>query len=284
VAPLIAWQPDALELASSSPTGRDPLSSAMNEAACDVPNLLAREFPAIAHIAGQLQRRLASERDPARAWKVWSRLVSDPRMDRVWRELYKHNKRTGKFLRPGHVEMKAIAASLRRRMSEIRDLTEEMKDAPADSRWNEQDNVAQLFFARVFYAALNSQPIFLSDLIARSTQLHDLAEGLRREAEIKRASGLDSDARTLMDFADEFDDEAYNILPSGEGYTPGIDDPWIVTRRRGLYEIRTFLADLVITAATLFKTPLYGTVATVANVALDREDITRAKVREMFRF
>jgi hypothetical protein len=60
--------------------------------------------PAVIHTAEQLRSEVASEENPAEALKVWSRLVLDPRMERVWLELYKkkriNHKATEEFFYP----------------------------------------------------------------------------------------------------------------------------------------------------------------------------------------
>ena len=263
------------------------------------------KFPAVADIAEQIRLMLAEEQDSAQALKVWSRLVSDPRMDLVWRELYKRRKGSrNEFVYPGRVGNKSIAAGLQQRASEIRNkgdtLSEQerdllkvleyevrylnkKKDAFADARWNEQDRAVQIFFRHTYKAAIHRELILLSDLEAKAKKARDTAIALRNQAEIKSALGSKDEARTLRDMADDYDGEALRILPDSD-FRPGVDDPWIVTRRRGNFELRTFLADLMICNETLFGKPLWGTIATIANVVFDRRDITRSKVREMFRF
>lgn len=49
--------------------------------------------PAVRHAASELWTKLPTEKDPAKSQEVLWRLISDPRMDRVWRELYE--KRSG---------------------------------------------------------------------------------------------------------------------------------------------------------------------------------------------
>jgi hypothetical protein len=266
---------------------------------------LKSKYPAVVHIAEQIRCKLALEEDSAQALAVWSRLVCDSRMLLVWKELYKSSSRDREqFKYPGRVSNKSVAAGLRQRASEIRNrgeklseaeadllkvfeyeaaLLEKAKDAPADARWSEQDRAVQLFFSSICEAALHCNPILLSDLKAKAKDIRDVAKRLRAESPTKTIK----EARILSELADDLEDEARDILPErnpdGSKYKPGVDDPWIVTRRRGNYEIRTFLADLMISTETLFATPLWGTIATIANVIFDRQDITRMKVREMFR-
>ena len=42
--------------------------------------------------------------------------------------------------------------------------------------------------------------------------------------------------------------------------------------------VRAYLADVCIDTVTIFGSPLYGTVATIANVAYDRTDLKRSSV------
>ena len=61
------------------------------------------------------------------------------------------------------------------------------------------------------------------------------------------------------------------------------DNPWIITRQNEDVELRSFVIDLSIRTTMLFQKELHSTLATVANVVFNRQDLTRSRVREMLR-
>jgi hypothetical protein len=262
--------------------------------------------PAVIHAAEQLHSELASEENRAEALELWSRLVFDLRMKRVWHELYKKNrnryKATEEFLYPACLTHASGAARQRRRALELREkggpknkskadlleaeaaLLEGLYDPPADPRWSEQDRGVQRFLRRAYEAALDHELVFLSDLEAKVSTLQKVAMRLRSDAAILSSLRMEREARKLQLLASDCDDEASNILPyDGHLFSLQTDDPWIITRRRGDLELRTFVANLSIITGTLFGKTLHGTLATVANVRFNREDVTHRKVWEMLR-
>ena len=257
---------------------------------------------AVVEAAKPLYAQLASEQDPAKAEKILSRLTSDPRMKRVWDELYKKKRfehpAADEFLHAARVTNASHAAASRQRASELRkaggadnqrnaDLLEAEAtalesegDPPADPRWSEQERAVQLFLFHAYRTALDLKPVFLSDLQANVRKLRGVAEVLRTQAATLQSLGMDGDAQKLNEIASDCDDEARNMDP--ERLASG-DDPWIITRQRGDVELRTFVADLSIAMQMLFRETLHGTLATVANVVLDRQDMTFEKIRDMIR-
>ena len=270
---------------------------------------------AVIHAAEQLHSELASEENPAEAQELWSRLVFDSRMKSVWQELYKkkrnrHNA-TEKFFHPARTNV-SEAARRRRRALELRekggpknvseaDLLEAEAaqlegeyNPPADPRWEyEQNRAVRLFLRHVYKAALNHELVFLSDLEAKVSKLQKVAKRLRSDAAILSSLGMEREARKLLRIASDCDDEAFNILPiqdvpseqNDDGYLFSLqtDDPWIITRRRGDLQLRTFVANLSVITGTLFGKTLHGTLATVANIRFNRKDVTQRKVWEMLR-
>jgi hypothetical protein len=261
--------------------------------------------PSVIHAAEQLQSELASEENPAEAQELWSRLVLDSRMKRVWQELYKkkyiHHRATEEFLYPACLTNASDAARKRRRALELRQkggpineseadlleaeaaLVEGEYDPPADPRWSEQDRAVQLFLHKVYRTALNHELIFLSDLEAKVSKLQKVAKRLRSDAAILSSHGMEREARKLHRIATDCDSEAVSILPYEHGFSFKTDDPWIIVRRRGDLELRAFVVDLSIITGTLFGKTLFGTLATVSNVRFNRQNATAGKVREMLR-
>jgi hypothetical protein len=261
--------------------------------------------PSVIHAAEQLHSELASEENPAEGQELWSRLVLDSRMKRVWKELYKkkyiHQRPTQEFFNPACLTNASDAARKRRGALELRqkggpineseaDLLEAeaalvggMYDPPADPRWSEQDRAVQLFLHKVYRTALDHELIFLSDLEAKVSELQKVAKRLRRDAAMVSSLGMEREARKLHRIASDCDDEAVSILPYEHGFSHKTDDPWIIVRRRGDLELRAFVADLSTITRTLFGQILRGTIATVSNVRFNRQDVTRKKIREMLR-
>jgi hypothetical protein len=263
-------------------------------------------LPAVIHAAEQLHSELASEKNPAEALELWSRLVFDSRMKGVWQELYKkkrdRHKATKEFFYPACLTNASDAARKRRRALELRKksgpktvseadlleaeaaVLESLYDPPADPRWSEQDRAVQLFLRRAYEASLDHELVFLSDLEAKASKLQKVAKRQRSGAAILSSLGMECEAQKLQQIASDCDDEAFNILPyDGVHFSLQTHDPWVITRRRGDLELRTFVANLSIITEPLFGKTLHGTLATVANVRFNRKDVTQRTVWEMLR-
>jgi|HubBroStandDraft_6_1064221.scaffolds.fasta_scaffold680096_2 hypothetical protein len=220
-------------------------------------------------------------------------------MKSVWTELYKkkrvHHKPTDEFVNPIFVRKASIAAWLRQDASTLRKkggprgkldadiwdaeatlLEKEAYDPLAHTPWTEQDLGVQLFLWRIYHAALEPKPVFLSDIKAEVDALRNAAEQLRAQAEVLQS--LHIECAALQEIAANCDSEARL-----RDRDPKIDDPWIISRRVHDAELRTFVAILSVITEQLCKKTLYGTIATIANVVFSRNDMTGSKVREMLR-
>jgi len=255
--------------------------------------------PAVRHEASDLWTKLPTEKDPVKSEEVLWRLISDRRMDRVWRELYKQSPGdyppTKQYSNPAYVTNGSWAAVKRRLASELRNKTgmrnereaefleaeaallERLGDPPADPRWNEQDRAVQNFLRHAYRNFRDLKPVFLSDLKAKMNKLGEVAEGLHQQAATLQSLGKESDAQKLEEMASDCDKEARNMIPKNG------DDPWVITRQSEDVELRAFVIDLSITTTMLFRKELHSTLATVANVVFNHQDVTRSKVREILR-
>jgi hypothetical protein len=269
-----------------------------------VPTLPIPQFPdwlkspAVRHEASDLWTKLPTEKDPAKSEEVLWRLISDRRMDRVWRELYEKRRRgrqpTEEYSNPAYVTNASVAAKNRRIASELRNTTgmmnedkakleaaaailERLGERPADPRWSEQDRGAQLFLRHAYRNFLDLKPVFLSDLKAKMNKLRDVAEALRKLATTLQSLGKDSEAQKLEEIASDCDYGAKNMIPKNG------DDPWVIARQSEDVEVRTFVIDLSISAIMSFRKELHSTLATIANVVFNRQDVTRSNVREILR-
>jgi hypothetical protein len=263
-----------------------------------------RVRPAVINIAERLCADIPAEQHPGKAQEILSRLTSDERMRRVWDELYKkkrdHHHTPESFYHPACVTHKSLAARCRRSAREIRkkggpnnereaktwDKEAEMYESKPDPYvglgWSEQDIAVQLFFWHIYREALDGTPVFFSDLKSKQRKLQGIADQLRKCAETSVLLGEPILAEKLIENATDYNDAARIVL--AEEFKPGIDDPWIITRRRGREfdpKIRTFIFSLP--TEVLFDKPLYGTIAQITNVVFHRTDMTGSKVREMLR-
>jgi hypothetical protein len=132
----------------------------------------------------------------------------------------------------------------------------------------------------------------------KMNKLRKVARTLREQAETLSSLGMKSEHSKLMEIASDCDDEADQTDPESEShfafdggeepsyFRPHGPDTGIITRGGGGCgdaELRTLVSNLYITNTTLFKKRLDGTIATVTNVVLNRQDMTAAKIREMIR-
>ena len=193
--------------------------------------------PAVIDMAERLRAELAVEQDSAEAEKVLSRLTSDPRMKRVWDELYKKKRVNDigreEFFNPAYVTNASVAAANRRLASDLRmktgavnerdakfleaeaTLLEREGDSPADPRWSEQDRGVQHFFRHIYRIALDHKPVFLSDLQAKVEKLRGVVEVLRKEAVTLQSLGMNDDALKLNEIIWNCDFEHRARFPKG---------------------------------------------------------------------
>jgi len=91
--------------------------------------------PAVVEEAKKLYAESVTQKDPCRAVELLNRLVFDKRMDSVWAELYKKTrdddyKATDEFVNPIYVTQASIAASLRKRASDLAERGEDLLIRP----------------------------------------------------------------------------------------------------------------------------------------------------------
>jgi hypothetical protein len=255
---------------------------------------------AVVDAAVRLHAELTEENSGERL-AVLSRLISDPRMMLVWQELYKtkrddKHETTEESLYPARVTNLSWAKEHRRQARDLREqggeqneaaaklleaeaaIEEGLGDFPRDPRWSEQDRAAQLFLNQACRSAINIKPEYLADIQAKVAKLRKIAASLREQAVVLKSLGMKREARTLDEIAADCEDEARISEPNLE-----TDDPWIITRERGDPKLRTYVVSLSIPTLTIFGTPLYGTLARVANVVFGLDTVKPEKVREWLR-
>jgi hypothetical protein len=262
--------------------------------------------PAVIDESKELLKEIASKRCARKARVFLTRLLTDQKMRRVWQALYKR-KRNGEstevFFHPAKNPHASEAAFYRKSAQELRDKGGARNEARAvrleaqagvkeglgrlRSTADEQDRAVRIFLRQACLSAIDVRPIFRSSIQAQVNQLSKIAAELRSQAIELRAIDMEADARVLEEIVGNCEFRRRNLEPVKRANTsrlPRADDPWIIKRDRGRdAKLRTYVVDLSIVARELFSTPLYGQLATVANVVFATNTLTWQKVREWLR-
>jgi hypothetical protein len=254
---------------------------------------------AVIETAAQLHAELSAENHSIDGLEILSRLIFHPGMKAVWTELYRRKRikyeSTEEFLHPARVTNRWSAAEHRRQAAELRrrggeaneseaslleaeaDVEEDLDVSTINQRWSEQDRGAQLFLRQACISAIEINPIYLTELQDNATKLLQIATNLRQHSGVLLSLGLEAEARSLKMVAFGCDRNARDLIVD-----LATDDPWVISRNRGDLKLRTYIVDLSISTKSIFGTPHYGTLATVASVVFGSE-ITADKVRELLR-
>jgi hypothetical protein len=200
------------------------------------------------------------------------RLVSDQRMNRVWAELGRRQPECGKdawLLDPCDPQsLGKIRSKLKASITRLR---------PAEAQG--------LFFRYAFFYAATKYYGSGSTVIPRS-KLNKLKAPYAQAAENLEALAKTLRSLRFEEYADKLEKMAPNVM---EGWREPGDIFWVVERRRTrgqstrYQEVRRYIAELANFNRIVFGNVLYGTVATVTNVAFDLQGITGAQVREILR-
>jgi hypothetical protein len=209
-------------------------------------------------------------------WKeVLKRLATDPRMKRVWTELYRKQRGSNEFLNP----VKRIFQRGNPELIELRPFR-----APGDLAIlhdPEHQNIAVRHFLEVaWFFATTSPPLMTKDKFNSLTKPHRaMASRLRKDAEDlralclgDRAADLESAAMSCEKLADDLTDV-------------GLQMKWlfpIVSRSRGDDVMRNYVLRVSAHCREAFGKSLSSTVATTASVALSK-NVSGDQVREIVR-
>ena len=233
---------------------------------------------------------------------VLSRLISDPRMKSVWEVLYSKARdpnsyeHTGEFFYPATFLPASRAKKMREKASsflrndpdqnridanlleaEAR-AWEALPDLGEGEKWSEQDRAVQVLFEETCRSILDIEPKFFADLRASADRFKEVASNLREQAIILESLGWIDEAGTLADIAAGCEDQASEVEPILR-----IDEPELIVRNRGDIKLRTYIVRLSSLTREFFATPLYGVLATLANVAFENDLMTDEKVRTLLR-
>jgi hypothetical protein len=201
-------------------------------------------------------------------------LACDARMKKVWRELYKKTKKSGRpsntFMHPAKVDVKHTKRSKQQTHSE---------------RSAEQDLGVRLFFRQAFHCAKDLDALSVvsrSDINRAKAPYLQAAQQLNRCAKALRSFGMPDDANELEGIASRVK----------ERWREDYEDAMVVERQRsrrnyddvsqsGLLldptNMRGYVINLAKTSSEIFGSPLYGILAIVANVVFALKDETAMK-------
>jgi hypothetical protein len=272
-----------------------------------IPDWVPRQVARVVHIIYEQETRHGVATGSI---ELLRRLACDPRMRGVWAELLKRKRAdyrtTADFFYPASSELQTFwtpeARSRLRRADAIRSLGDgessaEAKQLETWARLEEFAATAYLFPRSEGQPEIPRQELALAFLFQ---QAFALAQQKPRpvsqtEAQAARSHYLKMAKQVFADNTEEqrlrgFPDErlsravsAYMELADGVAPAPG--SPLLVKRKHGRNElIKGFVMELASTTKEIFGAPLFGTVATFANVALNRDDLTGEQVRKMVVF
>jgi hypothetical protein len=208
--------------------------------------------------------------------EVLKRLATDPRMQRVWTELYRRQRKSNKFVHSvkrffqrdfRQLEFPEIAAALTKAFATL-------------SGAEQQDMAVGHFLEAAWFFAATPLPLMTEDRINSQVKSYRrMASQLRKDAEGLRALHLGNDAANLESAAIRCEQIADQVRPTHE------EIRWllpIAARRRGDEIMRGYVLRVSAHCHDAFGKWLTGTVATAASVALSKkitEDAVRAIVR-----
>jgi hypothetical protein len=235
------------------------------------------------------------------------RLACDPRMEGVWAELLKRKrakyKTTAVYFHPASSGLETFwtpeARSRLRRANAIRSLDDGEPSAEAKHvetlavlaefagvacllpRYEGQPEIPRQHLAlmALFHQAselARQKPRAVSQSDARTTRNRCVAMA-------KRILADNSELQRLRGYRDErLERAAFAYMERADDLAPAPGSPLLVNRKHGRNEsTKGFVLELAATTKAIFGASLFGTVATLTNVAFDRADITAGQIRRM---
>jgi hypothetical protein len=250
--------------------------------------------PAVKEKVSSIYTNMSDQAEATDQIDLLFRLARDPRMKNVWNELYKKTRlpeeNTERFVHRPFFWGIGCAKALRLKAAEFRVPPDESVEnierldedigtllinipkEPTDLQ-ERQDLAVQYFFHHAYLTALVDSPVLTFVEMERLYKERELsARRLRTEADKLRSFGMKVEAKELTRIALEC-----------EKNTSYLYNVWILYRQRTDNRLRGYVLTLAELNKQLFTTPLYGTLATITNVAFNRTKITGQQVREMLR-
>jgi hypothetical protein len=248
--------------------------------------------PGVVETAGRLH--VAFDKNHEIGSTIISRLISDVRMKNVWQLLYSRKRErhepTSAFAYPAQLELQA--ACLRREANELRkkggeansskadaldaraEADESKLGSPAEVELHAQDYAVAELFRHACCEAVDVSPVYLLDLKAKNARTSAVIEALHKQKE-------ELEEIEWYDEADALHGLIIQLANRNELIRDEIEEnKTIISRRRGDPILRTYVMALHPWIILLFGTPLYGTLATIANVAFDSKIATGSMVRD----
>ena len=268
-----------------------------------VPDWVPAPVARLAHLMHEDATKRGAD---AESIELVRRLTCDPRMKRVWNELLKRKRAnyrtTEAFLHPvrsGPQTFWTREARARRRRAEVirtladgeaRAAVKKLETWARLSEWagtnfifsgshifsgyegpkiDRQQHALAFLFHEAFTLALQKpQPMSRTDAQTARTLYFSMAKRIIAENTERQDERLSEAACVYLELADE-------IAPA-----PG--SPLLVDRKHERNEsIKGFVLEFASTTTEIFGEALFGTVATFANVALNRDDLTGQQVRKL---
>lgn len=275
------------------------------EAALELPEWLpasVREFALI------MYRGALAKRVPAETLQLLCSLTADPRMERVWRELtemksqcgqsteaFSHQASLPDWLNP----WAALARSHQHRASELRamggleseqraklleweagqyeKIRPHVTTQPIDPQTAIQGAALATFFNRaILLAVWPVQTVSSAEADTARRGYLETAAKLRADSAARNAQGRPDPAVRLLEAALDYEAMA-------DEQAPPTGHPLRVERHREEPHLRGYVIALAEVSKEIFGSPLYGSIARVANVIFNRSDLTSDKVRELLR-
>jgi hypothetical protein len=269
-----------------------------------IPDWVPRPVAHLAHIMYEQETR---HRAGTGSVELLRRLACDPRMKGVWAELLKRKRAkyrtTADFFYSASSGPQTFwtseARSRLRRANVIRSLDNgglraEIKHLETPALLAEFAETACLF------PRYEGQPEIPRQQLALAFLFHQAFAFARQkprpvsrtEAQAARSYYLkmakciladNTEQQRLRGFPDERLSRAvFACMELADGVAPAPGSPLLVKRKHGRNElIEGFVLELAATTKAIFGASLFGTVATLTNVAFDRADITASQIRKM---
>jgi hypothetical protein len=237
---------------------------------------------AVADEARKIYAECLNKDNPVEATEPLLKIISSVGMKKVWDELYRKSKSDGSFLHPIRFsvteEEQQIAIRDLMELEEYKGLCEVVIDCYRRmSRWSDQDLGIQNLLWHIYHDALNIDPEYFSDIQAAREALRQAAHNL---ASVSSSLRSKIPAFRINKAVSECLWQANTL-----DIDPKTDNAWIIVRDRGINDarLRTFVAHATSSMRTALGKEMCGTVATLANVLFDRNDINKKMVEEMTR-
>lgn len=227
-----------------------------------------------------------------------SRLATDERMKRVWRELVGKGDIAGgqKFSGPNEFYEWREAAFKREKAAECREKGGDRNNATADllefkapatteppvqsqtpQGWSGNDCAAYCFFHSAFHIGRDLEPLTKRENLRHAIAgYHEIKQQIHRLARELRSIGLEHYEGTLAQIARDVREIASQMTDNSEL------DILVVDRERRDLRLQSYVVQLAQVTSAIFGSALYRTIATTATVALELEErVTGPQIRHI---